>query len=62
MPLGQVFLGAVPFVLMELLIIGLLVAFPEIFLFLVPWTASDSSRSTPSRENSDPSAFSLKWD
>ncbi|MBL6652320.1 MAG: TRAP transporter large permease [Reyranella sp.] len=35
MPLGQVFVGAVPFVLMELLIIALLVAFPEIALFLV---------------------------
>lgn len=36
MPLGQVFLGAIPFVLMELLIIGLLVAFPKIALLFVP--------------------------
>jgi tripartite ATP-independent transporter DctM subunit len=34
-PLGEVFKGCFPFVLMELLIVGLMIAFPQISLFLV---------------------------
>ncbi|WP_373085610.1 TRAP transporter large permease [Sneathiella sp.] len=34
-PLGEIFKGCIPFVLMEFLIIGLLVAFPQIALVLV---------------------------
>ncbi|WP_334128537.1 TRAP transporter large permease [Sneathiella sp.] len=38
-PLGEVFKGCIPFVLMELLIIVLLIAFPQIALFLVDYAA-----------------------
>jgi TRAP-type C4-dicarboxylate transport system permease large subunit len=34
-PLGDVFKGCVPFVVMELIIVALLIAFPEISLFAV---------------------------
>lgn len=34
-PLKEVFLGCVPFVVMELIIVGILIAFPQISLFLV---------------------------
>jgi C4-dicarboxylate transporter, DctM subunit len=34
-PLKEVFLGCVPFVIMELIIVGILIAFPQISLFLV---------------------------
>jgi TRAP-type mannitol/chloroaromatic compound transport system permease large subunit len=33
--LKDVFLGCVPFVIMELIIVGLLIAFPQISLFAV---------------------------
>jgi TRAP-type C4-dicarboxylate transport system permease large subunit len=35
-PLSEVFKGCLPFVLMELLIVALMIAFPQISLFLVP--------------------------
>jgi len=35
-PLSEIFKGCLPFVLMELLIVGLMIAFPQISLFLVP--------------------------
>lgn len=35
-PLSEVFKGCIPFVLMELLIVALMIAFPQISLFLVP--------------------------
>ena len=34
-PLGEVFRGCLPFVIMELIIVGLMIAFPQISLFLV---------------------------
>ena len=34
-PLGEVFKGCLPFVLMELIIVGLMIAFPQISLFLL---------------------------
>lgn len=34
-PLKELFLGCVPFVLMELIIVAILIAFPQISLFLV---------------------------
>ena len=34
-PLGEVFKGCLPFVIMELIIVGLLIAFPQISLFLL---------------------------
>lgn len=34
--IGEVFAGSTPFVIMELIIMGLLIAFPQIALFLVP--------------------------
>lgn len=34
-PLKEVFLGCVPFVIMELIIVGILIAFPQISLFLI---------------------------
>ena len=34
-PLGEIFKGCIPFVLMEILIIVLLIAFPQIALVLV---------------------------
>lgn len=35
-PLNEVFRGCVPFVLMEILIIGIMLAFPQLSLFLLP--------------------------
>lgn len=34
-PLGEVFKGCLPFVIMELIIVGLMIAFPQISLFLI---------------------------
>ncbi len=33
--IGEVFRGCVPFVFMELIIVGLLIAFPDVFLFMI---------------------------
>lgn len=34
-PLKEVFLGCIPFVMMELFIVGILIAFPAISLFML---------------------------